>query len=74
MKTTHRSTCPACGYALGGEVLGPKKEAELPDEDLPVYQGENKSTQPLKDAPASDDEDQKRAELAAALKRSRRRA
>ncbi len=68
--------CPACGFALGGEIprdadLGPKKDAELPAIDDPeyqldVYRGEN-AKRKAEEAAAKKAAEQ--AQFAQALKR-----
>ena len=69
-------SCPACGYALGGEIpdpgLGPKRERDMPAIDDPemqldVCRGENAK------AKKAETEEKAKAELAEALRRRRAR-
>lgn len=76
--SSHTTKCPACGYALGGEIpdadLGEKKEADTgveisdPDYQLPVYEGENAKAKAEEAARAKSQD-----EFAMALKRRNRR-
>lgn len=65
------SKCPHCGaegYAEGGQVrddvLGQKREADLPEYQLPVYRGET-----AKQEAAEPHEDEDKATLAAELRK-----
>lgn len=83
MPAHSKPSCPHCGgdlshYFDGGEVpdadLGPKKDQDTPDYQLPVYRGESAKRRDADRASSEDAAKQKQNEAFAAALRRRRRA